>query len=174
MVKLLEEIAGAEGYYLTKSAKAIQIKPLEIKYEKYYMPNQNTLEHPEWEDIAARLVEAAKYCKENGSLSEYQWVGVAYKTLAQQYVNEIDELKAQKEKGFKLQIKGVSKDQPDSVLAHILYFKGDEAKHRLHMELNNMVQKGYLDMVREDGEVAIFPTSALIQTIFKKQNPIIK
>jgi hypothetical protein len=82
----LEQIT--DGLYVSEGTRGISVKPTEIAFGKYLMPS--TLGHSEHEDIGARLVEASR---EQG-----QWVGMAYSTLGNQLVGELEGMYADNEK----------------------------------------------------------------------------
>ncbi|MAG47352.1 hypothetical protein CL617_02000 [archaeon] len=82
----LEQIT--DDFYASENTRAINVKPTEVGFGKYFMPS--TLGHAEYEDIGARLVEAAK--------EQTQWVGMTYGALGKQIVSELEWIQTDNEK----------------------------------------------------------------------------
>jgi hypothetical protein len=184
----LEQIA--DGLYVGESTRAIAIKPEEIAFGRYVLPN--TLGHGEYEDIGARLVEASR---EQG-----QWVGMAFYTLIDKLLAEMnDTIDDNNKRRAKLNNprKGLletvcdrakyliggkkavaepaqteTEEQPQrpySLLVFQMHAYGPSGAEILRSEVRGMIDKGYLDYVKLEDKEILLPTQKFAETVYRAQ-----
>ena len=188
-MKQLEQIT--DGFYVSEGTKAITVKPTEVAFGKYFM--LSTLGRFEYEDIGARLVEAAR---ERG-----QWVGMAYSTLGKQLVSELEYMRAENKKrmaeinkprkgllarayesaksllgGKQPVVETVQPKteeekpkRPRSVLTFLLLTQGQNGPAILGSEIRGMANEGYLDLVEYEDQTILMPTQKFAETVYKAQ-----